>query len=463
MNNDIIEAATTTSGFASIFLGLRPYLWQAKSVLPLEKAGNGDGVAPRVNISVIAPNGSGKDLVIIPTAIFWWLAMFKKGQVIVTTKSELQLDRQTLPNIRKHYSKFGYDQPVESPRFLLKTPEGGYCSAFVSKDPSRIEGWHEKVDEPLLIIVNEAATVDQEIFTALDRCTPTAVMLVSKGYYRTGRFFDTHHKFRKDWQCIHAGLTDCPHIPKSKIDFILNTYGKEHPVTRSTLYGEFMDQMEGELYTLTREDYLACLDSPPKYQPGTKCGFFDFGAGVAEHTFVIRDGNRYTIADAWHEKNEDATVGRAIWLIRQNNLKPSQVAGDAAAKGIIDKMAASGCSIGRQNFGAKDASNIYQSWAAKAWIEGCQKIKNREVIIPEDVRLQAQCTTRKKFLTPAGKWALMDKDRMQDEERLESPDRADALFGAMSQPAMPEWDRLLDTNWNRDIVNKQPVGARVGL
>jgi hypothetical protein len=459
MHQDTMAAATTTIGFASIYLGLSPYMWQAKALLPLEKAGFGK---PRVNITVAAPNGSGKDQVIIPGASYWWLFMNPRGQVVITTKSELQLNGQTLPSLNKHWGKFGWDKPLESPRYKLTTPSGGVLTAFVTKDPARAEGWHEKPGEPLLLIVNEAATVDDPIFTALDRCTPTAILLVSKCSYRRGRFFQTHQKLRHEWNCINAGLADCPHIPKSKIDFILSTYGPDHPVTRSTLYGEFMDQLEGDLYCLTTEDYLKCLDSPSRHIPGTKCGFFDFGRGKAENVFARRDGNKYWIQDAWHEVNEDAIVGRAMWLVKQSGLKPSQVAGDAAAKGILDKMAASGCTIGRQNFGAKDPGNIYQSWAAKAWIEGSQKVKNREVIIPEDTILQAQMTTRQKILMPSGKWGLIDKDIMED-EGIESPDRADAVFGCMAQNEMAALSPLYETDWFKDVPRKQPVGARVGI
>jgi len=459
MNISVMEAATSTTGFANIYLGLSMYMWQAKAVLPLEHAEVGK---PRVNISVVAPNGSGKDNRIIPTAVYWWLFMHPRGQVVITTKSELQLNGQTIPSLNKHWGKFGWDKPLESPRYKLTTPTGGTCIAFVTKDPARAEGWHEKPDEPLLLIVNEAATVDDPIFTALDRCTPTAVLLVSKGSYRKGRFFQTHQKLRAQWNCVQAGLADCPHIPKSKIDFILSTYGPNHPVTRSTLYGEFMDQLDGDLYVCTREDYLKCLESPPRHIPGMKCGFFDFGKGVSEHVFAQRDGNKHWVQDGWFEANEDATVGRALWLARQSGLKPSQIAADAAGKGIIDKMAASGVTIGRQNFGAKDNSGIYVSWAAKAWIEGAQKIKNREVIVPEDERVIAQMTTRQKILTPAGKWGLVDKDLIDEEDAPDSLDRADAIFGNMAQSeikSIPYWE----TNWHEGINNKQPKGARVGL
>ena len=67
-----------------------------------------------------------------------------------------------------------------------------------------------------------------------------------------------------------------------------------------------------------------------------------------------------------------------------------------------------------------------------AWLTGCQKIIDREVIIPDDEELKAQLSSRKKIFTPDGKLSVEDKLKMLRERNVKSPDRADALFGAMS-------------------------------
>src|SRR5262249_22507932 len=135
----------------------------------------------------------------------------------------------------------------------------------------------------------------------------------------------------------------------------------------------------------------------------------------------------------WREVNEDAVVGRSIYLLRQHNLTNEQWGADAAAKSILDKMASAGFVGRRQNFGAPDKNNIYKSWSAMAWLEGCNKIKRREVIIPDDKVLRAQVTKRRKVYAPSGKLAVEEKYVMLRDRGLESPDRADALFGAMAE------------------------------
>ena len=89
-------------------------------------------------------------------------------------------------------------------------------------------------------------------------------------------------------------------------------YGINHPVVRSTLYGEFMAQDEMDRYVCDVDSYIRCLENPPTHRPGLRVGFCDFGAGMAEHVFGIRDGNKIEIAAAWREPSDDAAAGRFI-------------------------------------------------------------------------------------------------------------------------------------------------------
>src|SRR6266576_2695403 len=335
----------TTSGFAGDMLGLSLYDGQGRSCMPIEKSPTIVGApsnAVRQNVAICTPNGSGKDDRIIPTMAYWWLFYNPRGRVIITSKSALQLETQTIPSLDKHYQKFGWAEPVRSPRYHLITPTGGDLIAYVTNEGVRVEGAHSRPGEPLLMIVNEAKSVDDQIFEGIDRCTPDCLVLISSPGLRFGRFYQAFTKLRAFYTCIQVGLKDCPHIPKERIDHTIATYGLHHPITRSTLFGEFMSQTEGEQFCITIEEVEAALFYPPKWKPGFKCFFFDFADGRAENVFFVRNGNKYEMLDAWREQNEDAVVGRAIALIKENGFKPGQGGADAAAKQILDKMARAG-------------------------------------------------------------------------------------------------------------------------
>jgi hypothetical protein len=456
----------TPVGFADFYMGLKDMGdWQAEAVMPLCEARVAE---KRVNITIVAPNGSGKDQRIIPVAAYWWLNLHKKGRVVITSKSDMQITEQTIPALDAYYERFGWKPPTRSPRYTLTTPTGGKLIAFVTNDAGRVEGWHERAasafepESPLLLIVNEAKSVDDLIFSALDRCTPTAVIYISSPGGREGRFWETHAKIA-GWNRIKAGLADCPWIPKERIDAILATYGPDDPFTRSTLYGEFMEQTEDQFFCLLEREYDACVESPPLHQPGMKFGFWDFADGRAKNVLVMRDGNKYEIREAFREKNEDAVVGRAIMTMKRSGLTPQQFAGDAAAKSILDKLAAAGWPIRRMNFGMAMPDTQYKSWSVFAWIETCNKIKRREIIIPDSAELKGQLCTRRKKFAPDGKFALEDKYIMKRERGIDSPDEADAFCGAAAQ--MDTISMLGPTsNSTLNMFNpRRRVGACVGL
>jgi hypothetical protein len=458
------ELATTTTGFASLKLGLDLYEWQARALLPIELYGQ---TGKRQNVAIVTPNGSGKDERIIPSAVYYWLFFNPRGRVVITSKSDLQLTSQTIPNLNKHYRKFGWGEPVNSPRYTLTTPTppgygtGGSLIAYVTNDGARSEGHHERPGEPLLMIINEAKSIDASIWEGIDRCTPSVLMLISSPGLRQGRFYDCFNgPLSPLYHKVRAGLKDCPHIPKEKIDHVIAEYGENHPVVRSMIFGEFMEQDGDEVYCATDTDIENCINSPPQHRPGFRFGFFDFGQGSAENVFVTRNGNKFEITDKWREVNEDAIVGRAITLMRQEGLTAEQCAGDAAAKGILDKLALAGWPIGRQNFGAPEPTGVYKSWSAMAWIEGCNRIKRREVILPNDDLLKSQIVARKKQFTITGKLAVEEKYQMS-KRGIPSPDRGDALFGCMSAIDVSIYDAPR-ASWDEYVGEQHSTFSSVG-
>jgi hypothetical protein len=51
--------------------------------------------------------------------------------------------------------------------------------SFTTDEPSRAEGHHKNAHSPLLMIVDEAKSVEAEIFQALDRCTYNVLLIYS--------------------------------------------------------------------------------------------------------------------------------------------------------------------------------------------------------------------------------------------------------------------------------------------
>lgn len=453
--DQIEEELTYPTSFSEVALQLSLYPWQFNALAPLRFATGAK--ARRINIAVAAPNGAGKDERIIAAATHYWLANHKRGKVVITSKSDLQLTEQTIPQIERHKGRFGGYESVQTPRYVLSTPTGGKCIAFVTKEAGRAEGFHKEddIDGPLLLILNEVKSMDDPIIeTMLARCTVNALILVSSCGLKRGYFYKCFTEYKSQFITVKAGLTDCPHIPKERIDYVIATHGINHPITRSTLYGEFMDQEEVEKYVINSESLSFNYQNPPKHVPGMKVVFCDFADGGAENVIAYRDGNKIELVAAWRESNKFASVARFISEFRKLKVEASQVWGDAADKEMCDLLAEAGWNIHRQNFGAPaNSPDIYLSWGAEAWRELGIGIEKREWILPNDDKLIEQLTTRLRAFGRAGKLGVEDKHSMK-KRNLPSPDRGDAVAGCAS---VRDYAQIMNRRFDnaREFMNDQ--------
>lgn len=216
------------------------YDWQEAVVEPFDQANQ-----KLIQVSLCSPNGAGKSSVIIPVLVLGWLFFYPKGRVILTTADGKQLENQVMPAIESFRHKFPSWKFIER---RVETPTGGFFHAFTTNDSGRVEGAHklDDLDGPLLAIVDEAKSVDDQIFMGIDRWTYNGILLTSSPGKMSGRFFASQQPEAKDYIKIRVGLKDCPNIGQDKIDRIIAVHGPNSPFTRSALHGEFIEIFDGE-------------------------------------------------------------------------------------------------------------------------------------------------------------------------------------------------------------------------
>jgi len=466
---DADELLSTPVGFCEGILDYpRLYDWQCNAMNPFLLSTGPK--ARMVQVAVASPNEGGRSSLIISGVASWWLSLHKRGKVGITTADQKQLNEQIIPALEVNVKKLGWHS-VQSPYYRIMTPEGGRLIAFTTDDAGRVEGLHkgDDINAPLLWIIDEAKNVKEPIFTGVDRCSYNAKLLSSSAGTKHGAFFKAFTEHRSQYICIQAGLKDCPHISKDKVERIIATYGIDHPYTRSTIFGEFMDQDDVDRYILSDTDLQRCISNPPPFKPGFVFVFCDFGGGNDDNVIAKRDGNKVEIIACWKEANKEAAAGRFIRHFVELKVKPSQIAGDASDKEILDLIARGGWQIGRQNFGHVLVHDpIYKSWSARAWMEGAASISRCEWILPRDDGLWAEMTTRMKRLHPSGKWQAEEKYEMR-KRNVPSPNKADAVFGCMAAIDYSVFDKVIDfSNWrdqSQDMAYRrvlQESGASAG-
>jgi hypothetical protein len=419
--------AGTPVGFAKSVLGMTLYWWQALVLTWFENT------FELVKASLCTPNGAGKSAFVDAILALWWITVHPQGIVVITTKDSKQLDNQLWPAIEKHKQKFpGYDF-IER---MVRNGKGGFIIGFTTDDPGRAEGWH-KLDDicgPLLIIGDEAKSIADAIHMALDRCTYNAKLLTSSPGLTEGIFWRSQRDDQAappiGYHHLKVGLTDCPHIPQSRIDNILAEYGPDHWFTRSTLHGEFTDVDSDTLFVIPKDVVREAMGMdghrPPAYVPGGKRAFCDFAAGRAENVFAYREGNKVEVT-AWKDPDPMRAISRFIGLFVEKGLLPSEIKADAGGMGIpiLARFNELGWPIIGVNNESEAVDNVrYPNRGAERWHKAAFNL--RGLILPNDPVAFEQLTKRRASPTSAGKLGLETKDQMKA-RGVASPDRGDAI------------------------------------
>lgn len=422
------------SEFAYFQLGMTGlYDWQIEG---LESIGlQEEGGKPT---SVVAANGSGKTSNLVAPAVLWFLSKYPRGQVIITSGSFRQVEKQLWPAMRVFSSRFPKWSFLQTE---IKTPDGGFALGFSTDDPGRAEGWHPKQGretDPVFIIVDEAKTVPNAIFEAFDRCTRVFQLWVSSPGKPAGQFYESFHADKKYFHTLTVPSRDCPHIDPAKRKRDREKYGIESAIYRSMHEAEFTEDEES--LVLTSPQLKEAIEYQPKPSlKGEKCAFFDFAAGRDENSFGLRMGNVVELVEAWVQSDTVQAVRKFIRMAKERGLSAGECWGDADGLGkpMIDQFHEEGFFINAFHGGmaAMDSDN-YANMISETWFHGARAINRGKYHFLSggeeglDPLTFKQLTTRNTEWTEQGKLRIMSKEKMRKNGQ-KSPDRADAILGCI--------------------------------
>jgi hypothetical protein len=416
--------------FAKTVMRTNLYDWQALIAETADQCSN----LERVRIGVRTPNGSGKSSIVIPLVILRWLDRYPKAKVVLTSADARQLDSQLMRAL--HSYRHPHLVHWEFLSREVRTHDGGLMLAFTTDEPSRAEGHHGAKGAPLLMIVDEAKSVPNEIFEAIDRCGYAVLLVISSPGLRSGNFFDCFSTNRQNHILFEISLEQCPHVAPAKIRDMIETYGDNHPLVRSSIYGEFMDLVDGEAFVVPFQSLMDLIQNPPHARVSRHeyAGFCDFAVTRDENVLAIRSGNRLEHLVQFHGTDAVSIVGRFIMEFRKFGLKPEQIWGDSGGLGLpmCDMLRDAGWPINRFNFGTPASDpDRYTSRGSEVWHSFAQRVIRGELALINDPTLISQLTSRKSTIDGRGRLGIEKKDDMAS-RGVKSPDRADAVVGAFA-------------------------------
>jgi phage terminase large subunit len=423
--------------FADSILGVHPYDWQSKILLNYE-AGNQTAAA--------CANFTGKTSCLFPIAALWTLYNFPRARLMYISATAHQVRNQFFASL----NRFHHRPALAGWNWLeteLRTPHGGFLFGRATDTGGNIEGLHDQPDSPAGLLVDEAKSIRPEVLDALERCHTTFRLFLSSTGPAFGGFYQIMTAKAHLWRTFRVPSSMCPHVDPATIE--ADRENLKASVFAIKHDAQFLYDAGDSMISL--EHARALIENPPEHVPGRPAAFCDFAGPGDESVLALCDGNRAEIVETWRSRDTMHSVGRFLTLFRKLNLQSYQVGGDEGyGHQLMDRMQEERFYLQRFNNGSPaKRSDIYANLSAEWWSTVGQLIERRQIIIPNDEKLIAQLTSRRKLYDSKGREKLESKADLRA-RGVESPDRADALIGAivLGAEAQIDWRGELE-DWKR--------------
>lgn len=418
------RARMSPAVFAVAALGMKLYRWQAQVLVDVMK---------RKPVAVVTPNEAGKTSVVITALALAVLHEWPGATVVLTSATFRAVRTQIFAALEQHRAKFAgwswKDTEIED-------GHGGRIIGFATDQGARFEGFHAYPDRPLLIVLDEAKTVPDEIFVAADRCNPTFMLYISSPGGLFGQF---HDAFKNPGVISHEiTVEDCPHITPERIEKMREKYGEDSDIYRSMILGKFGKGNDtGKVIQFV--DYERCLANPPRWTEGKRQAFCDFAESGDLCVIAKRNGNRLDIADAWKPDGNTAGVAERF----ERTLRALQKDGydlfgdaDGTGHGFITTLTLRGLHIRGVKNNAASTDKHYFNLNAQQWWTFAEQVRKCRWILPHDETLKRQvCERNQNYVERDGKQVFGREDgklqlQPKRKESAPSPNHADAVIGA---------------------------------
>ena len=389
----------------------------------------------RKHVSGVICNGGGKSSVVIASAVLAFLYNWPRGRCAITSGSYLQLESILWPAIVQ-YRNLPYFKGWVWNQTEIKTPQDGFALGFSTDDPLRLEGWHQSPESPLLYIVDEGKAISDDKYQGIGRCTPTFYGQFSSAGAAQGDFYYSFNKFKSFFWTVKVTSLDCPHISdqqrafdKAKLDPAV--YASKHD-------SEFDADLTGSAIKLGVINTALERQALLRHHPGQRTAFCDFAAGGAENVIALRDGNKVALIAAWRNPDPTQACREFIEHFKRLGLHPSEIFADVGGLGVVmcKNLKDAGWPVIEVNNGlpAEDAEH-YANRGSEIWFKAAHMIEfglgaGEHVIIPEDKLFVEQATSRKREYDQKQRLKIESKKDLIG-RGIPSPDRADAVLGAM--------------------------------
>jgi phage terminase large subunit len=301
---------------------------------------------PKQKFTVRAMHGPGKTFG-AAAAIIWFHTAFK-GFSPATAPTIKQLKNRLWPNIRK-IQAMGDD--FWRTVFEVRTTEVEWygdpnwkCVAETGATPENLQGYHDLF---MLIVCDEASGIDEAMFPVIEGALSTGIivllLLIGNPTKIQGTFADSHlkPKVSKYYHQIHVNLAKTTRVNPAWVKEMGEKYGITSPVYQVRCLGEFAEEDENQLMSLSWLESARLRDFRPDGSIPRRRITVDVADGGRNFT-VITHSIRYNSFTLFVKQTQHSfPAGRATTMARKEAVKMWMAEGMSAENGddiVVDSL-----------------------------------------------------------------------------------------------------------------------------
>lgn len=385
-------------------------------------------------------HGVGKTITAANTALAF-LAAYPRSRVITTAPTYTQVRDLLWPEIHRAISRSPSGLYPEPDTTRLTLAKDWFAVGVSTNRPERFQGHHA---ENLLLIVDEASGVDEQIYEAAEgfrTATGGRLLLIGNPTQTSGQFYRAFHSERSEWNTISISAFDSPNftgeevpahvarnlVSREWVEEKRRMWGEDSPLWQVRVLGEFPTTTDDQVIGLAAVEEAQRREVAPEEPAVIACDVARYGSD--ETVIVIRKGNHVRIETAYTGRSLMETAGRILDATRGLDTTFRIVIDDAGlGGGVTDRLREQGYKVDAFNGGspAHDAT-LYPNRRSEAWFVFAEHLPSLD--LDADPQLAADLVAPRYTLDSMGRRVVEPKDTTK--KRLgRSPDRADAILMA---------------------------------
>ena len=456
-------ASVSPALFAKDVLDVRLW-WKQQEVL--------EALAVNRRVAVKSGNGLGKGFC-ASVAVLWFLHSHDPAIVLSTAPTFRQVRHVLWRQIRRLYRPAAEALGGKMLDTRWELADDRYAMGLSAESADQFQGFHS---DNMLIVVDEAEGVSDEIYEGIEAVMTSSeprLLLIGNPTTVSGAFRRAFYEERKLYYPITISALQSPNVDVDKnenqkpwpglttaqwVDERKETWGKDNPIYRARVLGEFPDQGEDTLFNLTQIEQATQRVLSESTGPGSYANAdaiegadaFQDSNNPADAEVVLavdvarfgsdrsvilrRRGNRVEEIRTFQKLDTMALTGWVIAAIKE--FSPSRVVVDeiGVGAGVVDRLKEEGHPVRGVNVARRAREdNTFANLRGEGFWRLRDLFATGGISIPTDNQLIGELAALRYSYDSRGRILMESKEAMR-RRGLPSPDKADALMLAFLEP-----------------------------